>query len=293
MKFRVRHTTKYAYTQRVSVCNNKLHLAPRQLPHQSVSDFKLLISPEPTEVWQQVDYFGNQVDYFSLQDPHRSLSVTAVSQIELSQNVPPSASPSWEQIRSELRLTASQVPNAYYFAFPSTLVPISPAFRDLASQAFPNDRPIIESGIDLTRRIFEEFEYNPHVTTVSTPVDEVLQKRAGVCQDFAHLQLACLRSLGLAARYVSGYLRTIPPPGKTRLVGADASHAWVSLFCGEEIGWVDFDPTNNTIPKTDHITVGWGRDYSDVCPIQGVFVGGGQHAMHVSVDVATESQTAS
>jgi transglutaminase-like putative cysteine protease len=292
MRYRVTHTTKYVYSERVSVCHNKLHLAPRKLTNQSVSDFKLLISPEPSEVWQHVDYFGNQVDYFSLQDPHRSLSVTAVSQIVMSPLATPLGSPSWEQVRSEMQLTASQVPNAYYYAFPSTLVPTSSEFRAFASQSFTNARPIIESSMDLTRRIFEEFEFNPQATTVSTPVDEVLRKRAGVCQDFAHLQLACLRSIGLAARYVSGYLRTLPPPGKARLIGADASHAWISLFCGAEIGWIDFDPTNNTIPETDHITVGWGRDYSDVCPIQGVFIGGGQHAMHVSVDVATDNQVA-
>jgi transglutaminase-like putative cysteine protease len=143
----------------------------------------------------------------------------------------------------------------------------------------------MQALIELTERIHEDFEFDPEATIVSTPVEEVFEKKAGVCQDFAHLQIACLRSLNLPARYVSGYLRTYPPPGKPRLVGADASHAWVGAYCGSEIGWVDFDPTNNVIPSLDHVTIGWGRDYADVCPIQGVFTGGGKTLMHVSVDV--------
>jgi transglutaminase-like putative cysteine protease len=139
--------------------------------------------------------------------------------------------------------------------------------------------------MELTGRVFGDFKFDPRATTISTPVEEVFANRKGVCQDFAHFQIACLRSIGVPARYVSGYLRTIPPPGKTRLVGADASHAWISVFCGD-LGWIDFDPTNNVSPGIDHITVAWGRDYRDVCPIQGVFVGGGSHTLSISVDVA-------
>ena len=155
-----------------------------------------------------------------------------------------------------------------------------------AKESFPAGRPILQATADLTRRIYEDFEYRPQSTDVNTQVAEVFGKRVGVCQDFAHLQIACLRSLGLAARYVSGYLRTIPPPGKPRLVGADASHAWLGVYCGGDVPWIDFDPTNNMIPDTDHVAVAYGRDYGDVCPVQGVFVGGGDHTLSVSVDVA-------
>jgi transglutaminase-like putative cysteine protease len=158
-------------------------------------------------------------------------------------------------------------------------------FAEYAARSFVGERPIFEASMDLTSRIFEDFQFAPGTTTVSTPVEQVFEKRAGVCQDFAHFQIACLRALGIPARYVSGYLRTIPPPGKERLIGADASHAWVSVFCGDD-GWLEFDPTNNVVPNTDHIAIGWGRDYADVCPMQGVFTGGGETVMRVSVDVA-------
>ncbi|MEM6799626.1 MAG: transglutaminase family protein, partial [Planctomycetota bacterium] len=173
----------------------------------------------------------------------------------------------------------------YQFAFPSALAPTSPTLAEYAAESFTPGRPIVESLRDLNARINKDFDYDPRATTVTTPVLEAFAKRAGVCQDFAQVGISCLRSLGLAARYVSGYLRTAPPPGKPRLVGADASHAWLSLYCGE-LGWVDADPTNNTLAGADHVTVAVGRDYSDICPIQGVFVGGGSHVMSVSVDVA-------
>lgn len=289
MKYRVTHITHYKYGQAVGVCQNKVHLAPRTLPHQRVTDFCLDIQPHPAVLNCQMDYFGNRVDYFSIQDPHRSLSVTATSEIEVT-SIPQSpsfhASPAWEDVVKELRSRRDQRSLAVYqFAFASRLCPLGEEFAAYARESFTAGRPIVEAGLDLTRRIFEEFTYDPRATTVSTPVSEVLQHRAGVCQDFAHLQIACLRSIGIAARYVSGYLRTLPPPGKPRLVGADESHAWISMYCGEAVGWIDLDPTNNIIPATDHITIGWGQDYSDLCPIQGVFVGGGKNRMVVSVDV--------
>ncbi|OYW11667.1 MAG: hypothetical protein B7Z55_19015 [Planctomycetales bacterium 12-60-4] len=173
---------------------------------------------------------------------------------------------------------------ALQFTFDSPSVTAPAAVGQYAAESFPAGRPILEGVRHLTTRIHEDFKFDPRATTVSTPVVEVFEHRRGVCQDFAHLEIAALRSLGIPARYVSGYLRTIPPPGRPRLVGTDASHAWLSVYCGEA-GWIDVDPTNDCIVSTDHITVAWGRDYSDVCPIKGVFVGGGTHQMTVSVDV--------
>jgi transglutaminase-like putative cysteine protease len=197
----------------------------------------------------------------------------------------PKSTPPWEDVRD--RFALGQPPwwlEARQFGYPSPHVPIADELRNYAQPSFPAGRPWLVGVLQLTERIFKEFQYDPAATTVNTPVATVFKNRRGVCQDFAHLEIACLRSLGLPARYVSGYLLTAPPPGQPRLVGADASHAWLSAFC-PEVGWIDFDPTNNQIPTTKHITLAWGRDYSDVCPIKGVLIGGGQHRMRVAVDV--------
>lgn len=292
MQYRITHTTKYAYSESVPVCHNKVHLAPRSMPNQRCTDFRLLVIPEPSEIESSRDYFGNQVDYFSLVHAHRGLAVTAISSIVVAEEPLkqlPEDSPSWEEVVEGIQsLPAENVIDSeietQLLAYGSDYAKPQKQFAEYASVSFLPGRPIVEAAQDLTRRIYEEFEYDPRTTNVSTPVAQVLAQKSGVCQDFAHLQIACLRSLGLSARYVSGYLRTLPPEGKPRLVGADASHAWLSVYCGE-LGWVDFDPTNNVIPNTDHITLAYGRDYNDVCPIQGVFVGGGDHSMSVSVDV--------
>jgi len=170
------------------------------------------------------------------------------------------------------------------FTYDSPLIQTGPDYKDYAAQSFPSDCPVLAATADLTHRIFKDFKFDPEATTVATPLQEVFRKRRGVCQDFAHFEIACLRSLGLPARYISGYLETDPPPGKPRLIGADASHAWISVYC-PGFGWVDFDPTNNVIPTTRHITVAWGRDYSDACPIRGVILGGGRSQLSVAVDV--------
>lgn len=293
MKYRITHTTKYAYSEPVPVCHNKLHLAPRAKLDQRCIDFRLLVIPEPAAIVSSQDYFGNRTDYFSLTDAHRGLAVTATSMIDVD---PPSQYDSeqlgrpWEEIAAMPQaLAAEQALEHELLKFPSEYIPLGEPFADYARKSFTPKRPIIEASLDLTRRIYEEFDYDPSTTNVSTPVEQVLAQKSGVCQDFAHFQIACLRSIGLAARYVSGYLRTIPPEGKPRLVGADASHAWLGVYCGE-LGWLDFDPTNDTRCGTDHITVAHGRDYGDVCPIQGVFVGGGDHGMSVYVDVEALDQ---
>lgn len=288
MRYRISHTTKYAYSEPVPVCQNKVHLRPRNSDRQTCRSFRLLIAPEPLLVDTHADFFGNTVDYFSLDDSHRGLAVTATSELEVHGVELPDleGTPAWEDVAGQLRaqppLTAV---NNCLFAYDSDYIQSQPELADYARGSFTPTRPIGEACMDLTRRVYEEFDYNPNATNVKTDVKTVFENLAGVCQDFAHFQIACLRSLGLAARYVSGYLRTLPPPGKPRLVGADASHAWLSVYCGEA-GWIDFDPTNNVIPATDHVTIAFGRDYADVCPIQGVFVGGGDHTLNVSVDVA-------
>ena len=288
MQYRITHTTKYIYSEPVPLFENKVHLAPRSTPRQNCSDYRLLVVPEPLRIDSHSDYFGNRVEYFSILNALRTLSVTSASTIEVEETLvePELAdSPPWEEIRQGLLVPASQDwLDASMFSFPSDFVPTNRVLAEYATPSFRPGRPILESVADLTKRIFEELQYDSRVTDISTPVEVVLNQKAGVCQDFAHLQIACLRSLGLAARYVSGYLRTEPPPGKEKLVGADASHAWLSVFAGDK-GWLDFDPTNNVLPSRDHITLAFGRDYGDVCPMQGVFVGGGSHSMEVSVDV--------
>jgi transglutaminase-like putative cysteine protease len=288
MEYRINHTTQYNYSDPVPVCQNKVHLAPREFPGQACKQYRLFVTPEPIRIDTKYDYFGNRVDYFSLLDSHRGMTVTSTSLVRVSEDsevAPPEVSVAWEEVVGAL----SDLPprtglDECLFAFGSEFVRSDPMYAEYAKPSFPPGRPIFDAAKELTARIFNEFRYYPQATNVNTPVSQVFEQRAGVCQDFAHLQISCLRSLGLAARYVSGYLRTAPPPGKPRLTGADASHAWISVYCGP-LGWIDFDPTNNVVPKTDHITIGYGRDYGDICPIQGVFVGGGDHTMSVSVDV--------
>ena len=288
MQYRVTHSTKYAYSEPVPICQNMVHLAPRATANQRCHDFRLLVRPQPAEIRSRTDYFGNRVDCFSVDDAHRGLAVTATSVVEVTErNGPPVLSDSspWEEVAKHWQdLQQEGAIETRLLTFGSEFAQPGPAVAEFARASFSPGQPIIDAVLDLTRRIYEQFAYDPRTTNVSTPVAQVLTQKSGVCQDFAHLEIACLRALGLPARYVSGYLRTTPPPGKPRLVGADASHAWISVFCGAA-GWIDFDPTNNAIPRDEHITVAYGRDYGDVCPIQGVFVGGGDHSMCVSVDV--------
>ena len=288
MHYTVRHTTTYSYTDPVSICQNDVHLTPRQTPFQTTTGFQLEVSPQPMLLRSWIDTFGNEVRYFSLEEPHQELRVTARSRITvLNRELPlPFETSPWETIRDQL--AAAETPemrSMSQFRFESPYIQYLNEARNYALTSFTPGRPILEAALDLTSRIYHEFEYAPAATSISTPTKEVLEKRRGVCQDFAHLQISALRSLGLAARYVSGYLVTAPPPGKPRLVGADASHAWLAVLCPGH-GWIDLDPTNNVIPQERHITIGWGRDYGDVCPIQGVLTGGGSHVLCVSVDVA-------
>jgi transglutaminase-like putative cysteine protease len=286
-RFRISHTTTYDYSEPVSLCQNVAHLAPRSEETQKTEETVMHIAPDPAVIDERTDYFGNPVAYYTIQEPHRRLMVTVSHLVSVAPRTPPHAdeTSAWEAVRE--RLPTDRDPawlDAYQFVFDSLYVRTDSRYAAYAAPSFPKDRPILSAALDLTRRINTEFAYDPRSTTIATPVAEVFSSRRGVCQDFAHLQLACLRSLGLAARYVSGYLATVPPPGKPRLIGADATHAWVSLFCGDA-GWVDLDPTNNLIPSDRHVMLAWGRDYEDVSPLKGVILGGGKHTVHVSVDV--------
>jgi len=251
-------------------------------------DFSLHVSPAPALQKTRTDYFGNRIWGFAIQEVHSRLEITATSRVTVAAQTSPALalSPAWEAVVELFSDPVSpEVVEPYQFVFDSPMLRISPELADYARKSFPPGLPLLVAVADLNRRIFTDFKYDPVATTVATPLEEVLEKRRGVCQDFAHLGIACLRSLGLPARYVSGYLRTHAPAGKERLVGADASHAWFSVFC-PSTGWLDFDPTNNLLPAEEHITVAFGRDFSDVSPVTGVITGGGKHVVKVSVDVA-------
>jgi transglutaminase-like putative cysteine protease len=294
MKYHVTHVTTYRYSEPVSLGHNETHLTPRRFERQECLDHRLSIWPAPAILQTWTDYFGNLVNFFALEEEHEKLTVTSTSEVEVLEPrwpAPPST-PGWETVRAALAGPGDAAGlAAALFRFDSPYARRHPRLADYAGLSFTPGRPLLEAALDLTGRIHGEFRYDPSATSVNTPILDVFEKRRGVCQDFAHLEIACLRSMGLAARYVSGYLSTDPPQGRERLVGADASHAWSSLYC-PGVGWLDLDPTNNQMPALRHVTIAWGRDYGDVCPIKGVFIGGGHHAMSVAVDVVGQSDGA-
>lgn len=287
MKYRICHKTVYRYSEPASLSQNELILQPRDTPVQQVHQSRLKIVPAPQYRQQWTDYFGNHTHVFMVQHPHSELEMSAISIVETLRpdTPPPGTTPPWEAVVRRLR-THAHLPelSACQFAFASPLITMDKDIHAYAAVSFPPGRPVLSGAMDLMRRIFREFTYDKSATTIDTRVHQVLESRKGVCQDFAHLMISCLRSLGLAARYISGYLETLPPPGKPKLIGSDASHAWVSLFV-PDTGWVDLDPTNNLIPGEKHITLAWGRDYGDVTPVKGVVMGGGTHTLTVMVDV--------
>lgn len=290
MKYQVVHKTAYSYSEPASLSQNELFLKPRNTASQTLVSSRIVITPKPQYENERMDYFGNSSRVFMVQQPHNELVMTSVSSVEvaLPVNTDPEFTLPWEKA-GEILLSdhAPEVLDASQFIFPSPLVTVNKKAVAYGRRSFIPGRPVLSAAIDLMNRIFREFTYDKSATTVDTSVDQVFKNKRGVCQDFAHLFISCLRARGLAARYVSGYLRTLPPPGKPRLVGADASHAWVSVFI-PGTGWIDLDPTNNVIPGTSHITVAWGRDYGDVTPVKGVVMGGGVHTLTVMVDVTEQ-----
>jgi transglutaminase-like putative cysteine protease len=288
MKYSVVHITRYVYAEMATLCHNQAHLTPRESARQRTIHCKLEVTPTPAVVRSWIDAFGNTVTYFSIENSHRELTVAARGQVELlSDSSPPKPQAmTWEEAVARLdQFDHRMQDDLTLLMCRSNRSGTSDVVREYAAESFAPGRNLFDVVLNLTERIHTDFEYDPAATSISTPPIEILARRRGVCQDFAHLQIACLRSFGLSARYVSGYMVTRPPPGKPRLVGADASHAWVSVYL-PDVGWVDFDPTNRRLANGDYITLAWGRDYSDVSPIRGVFLGGGAHQMSVSVDVA-------
>jgi transglutaminase-like putative cysteine protease len=287
MNYHVTHRTLYEYTAPVSVSHHVARLEPLVTNTQTRESFSLQIFPAPALRKTRPDYFGNQLCFFAIQEIHSKLEIITHSRVMVNAEKNPqreSAAP-WESVAEMFRDPVSpEVVEPYQFVFDSPQVRASLELFDYARESFSKETPLIAGARDLTRRLFKDFKFDPKATTVATPLEEVWEKRRGVCQDFAHLGIACLRSLGLPARYVSGYLRTHSPEGRTRLVGADASHAWFSIF-SPGTGWIDFDPTNNVQPTDEHITVAYGRDFGDVSPVAGILTGGGKHVVKVAVDV--------
>jgi transglutaminase-like putative cysteine protease len=287
MRYRITHQTEYFYADRVPLGHNVIRLRPRDTAFQICDRNELSITPAPADQRQRVDYFGNYATWISVQEPHQSLKIDMSSDVNvISRTVPADLTgPPWDQVPA--MISSRLDPNvlaAREYTFDSPHVPRSAELAEYARKDFPPGAPLVMCVMNLTHRIFDEFTFDTKATTIGTPILEILRHHHGVCQDFAHLQIGCMRSLGLPARYVSGYLATKPPPGQRRLIGADASHAWISAFI-PGYGWLDFDPTNDTVPSDQHITIGWARDYDDLSPVKGVTVGGHSHRLEFSVDV--------
>ncbi len=309
MKYRITHITTYRYSQSVGLCQNEARLQPRNFWRQQCDYSHFDIQPQPTDFREWTDFFGNQVNYFAIQQPHTQLIVTAISEVTLfprQNNLDLLNRMTWEQARNLLQempmqgqtqsqqgQSQSQLQNqeqlleildARQYVLDSPMISVTPELADYAQSSFQLNRALVDVVYDLMQRIYRDFTYDPSFTTIATPLSDVLKFRRGVCQDFAHLAIGCLRAYNIAARYISGYVETLPEAGQQRLVGADASHAWFSVYI-PNTGWLDFDPTNNTVPLDQHITLAWGRDYADVTPLKGIAFGGGQHTLSVSVDV--------
>jgi transglutaminase-like putative cysteine protease len=288
MEYQVTHITRYTYHQPVSLCHNIAKLLLRNNDNQLCKKTTIIIAPEPDIIQEYKDYFGNKVIYFAIQKEHKQLTVTIRSQVEkLIQHIPTLnfyQNISWEDVKAVIAEPGDENFQARQYISETAFTQITDDILQYALQSFTPGRSFFEASKDIMQRIHKEFEFDPGFTTVATPLSKVMSEKKGVCQDFAHLAIACMRAVGLPARYVSGYLETLPPDGKEKLVGIDASHAWFSVYI-PNTGWIDFDPTNNIIPGMQHITIGWGRDYGDVTPLKGVILSSGTHQLSVSVDV--------
>ena len=287
MNYQIIHKTEYSYTHPVNLCYNEARLIPRNFAYQQCSNSQFVVEPAPKESRRRQDFFGNTVYYFTIQQPHNQLTVTVTSHVDVKGRERQrdfAERLAWEEVHRQLHTNLDpEILEMRQYALNSPMIPTMPELYIYAEKSFTKGKPILEAVEDLTARLYTDFIYDPGFTTVATPLVDVLKHRRGVCQDFAHLGIGCLRALGLAARYVSGYIETYPSSEQRPLVGADASHAWFSVYL-PQCGWVDFDPTNNQMPTDRHITVAWGRDYADVTPLKGVVYGSGTHELTVSVD---------
>jgi transglutaminase-like putative cysteine protease len=289
IRYLVIHQTRYTYQSMVSLSQQYLHLSPRSFEHQQVESHQIWSTPPTEDAANGVDYFGNGVRHLTLTTPHKMLLVHAESTVTLAPRHDLArirGTLPWELLRDIMQQPGNPYTReACRYLHASPHVELSHELESYARISYTPGRPQLDAALDLTQRIFDEFEFDADATEISTPLSEVLRERRGVCQDFSQLMIGCLRSIGLPARYVSGYILTHPPAGQPRMVGADASHAWVSVFC-PSLGWVDFDPTNRCLVQQEHITLGWGRDFSDVTPLRGVVLGGGTHKLQVNVTVS-------
>jgi transglutaminase-like putative cysteine protease len=300
MKYLISHKTTYTYYEPVSLCHNIARLVPRNTERQFCRNVTVKIDPEPDTINEYKDFFGNKVIYFSIEQEHAQLTVHVRSEIE---SIEPVAGGARDRVASGAQGQVAggseggvasgaqeemeDPAEIRQFIFATPMTAVSREVLDYARVSFPPGRPVLEAATDLMHRIYRDFEFKSGYTTISTPLSVVLKERKGVCQDFAHLAIACVRSVGLPARYVSGYIETVSPAGVERLIGVDASHAWFSVYI-PLLGWVDFDPTNNVLPGLQHITIGWGRDYADIAPLNGIILSSGSHGLGVSVDVKRE-----
>ncbi|WP_316858306.1 transglutaminase family protein [uncultured Cohaesibacter sp.] len=285
MRYRIAHKTDYGYSTPVAQSNHLLHLSPCTIEGQTIEKHEIVISPTPANRHDFSDYFNNPVIHLTIEEYHKLLSIHACTIVTVERDQTELLKLSqlpWESVRDAMS-DADHVAEAEFTCYSNFTQPTA-EIAAYGAQSFAPGRAMMDAVLDLTRRIHEDFDYDATATDVFTPVTQVFKQKSGVCQDFAHFELTCLRALGLPARYVSGYLRTYPPEGQPRLVGADASHAWISAWC-PEAGWIDFDPTNNKVISDEHITLTIGRDFGDVSPISGIILGGGNHIIDVSVDV--------
>lgn len=291
MQYQVEHETVYQYESAVTQSYQLLNMVPRQTAYQKALTYQLSCDPVPYEQVQRQDFFGNPSDFLTILEPHKRLTVHSSFAVAL-QPRPDlgtlmQADQSWEQVKTLLLAQSTEHLEAMNYCYTSPKIKCSPALAEFAQTCFTSGRPLIDAAMALTQQIYQTFEFDSRATDISTPLEQVLSGKRGVCQDFAHLMIGAMRSIGLSCRYISGYILTHPPAGQPRLVGADASHAWVSIYSPNH-GWVDFDPTNNCLVQHEHITVAWGRDFSDVSPMRGVVLGGGKQKLKVSVTVMPE-----
>jgi transglutaminase-like putative cysteine protease len=286
--YTISHRTTYRYQQDVAYARLVAHLTPRATPRQQLRACRVSVTPLPLQRLERSDFFGNPTNWFTIDEPHEVLEILAESRVAVGPApvLAPEKTPAWERVREAFDAAAgAEALEAVQYAFDTPLTAASEAAVEFARPSFSPRRPLLACLLELNSRIHADFKYDKDATDTSTPVERVFELRAGVCQDLAHAGIAAVRALGLAARYVSGYLLTRPPPGRERLIGADASHAWFAVWI-PPYGWIDFDPTNDSLPGSEHITVAWGRDYGDVAPIHGIITGGSEHEVDVAVEVA-------
>lgn len=296
MIYHIRHVTRYDYSGTATLSHNEARMLPRELPWQRCLNSEISISPAPIRLRERIDFFGNRVVYFSTESVHRSLEVVVTSEVHTSARPAQDifSTICWEDAVSDvaaaLKTGNRDCIDARLFVLESPYIRHQLSLAQYAEDSFTSGRDLREALMSLNERIYDEFTYDPDVTTTATPVLEVLATKRGVCQDFAHLMIACIRALGLPARYVSGYMETLPPPGQEKLLGADATHAWIAAFI-PGWGWLELDPTNGCLADERYIVLGWGRDYADVTPLKGVMTGGGEHELTVAVDVIPVCET--